>query len=293
VKFQFSIYFEERARLGRSSMRLTSNLRDTVKEYYSTRGRVESQPGRLRSLFFSIAIILYFAGQIFAADVASDFSAANELYAKGKFGEAAAAYEKIFRTGGQSPALLFNYGNAEFKAGHVGKAIAAYRRAELLAPRDAEIRANLDFIRKQSPGPPAPESRWQDWPGQLTLNEWTGLAAIAFWLTFFLLAAKQIRPAITTKLRSATRLAFVLMICSGGILTLQAATHFNSSVAVVTVAEATARSGPFDDAQSAFTAHDGVEFSVLDHHGDWVQVADGAGKIGWLSRKQVEILPGA
>ena len=81
---------------------------------------------------------LVFAGKIPAADVAADFSTANELYAKGKFADAANLYEKVLQTGGQSPALLFNCGNAEFKAGHLGKAIAAYRQAELLAPRDAE-----------------------------------------------------------------------------------------------------------------------------------------------------------
>jgi uncharacterized protein YgiM (DUF1202 family) len=62
---------------------------------------------------------------------------------------------------------------------------------------------------------------------------------------------------------------------------------------VVVAAEATARSGPFDEAQSAFTARDGAELSVLDRHDDWVQVADGSGKIGWLPVKQVEVLPGA
>jgi uncharacterized protein YgiM (DUF1202 family) len=85
----------------------------------------------------------------------------------------------------------------------------------------------------------------------------------------------------------------MLTIFSGAVLALQAANHFNSSVAVVTGAETTARSGPFDDAQSAFTAHDGAELRVLDRHDDWVQVANGTGKIGWLSRKQVEVLPDA
>ena len=84
--------------------------------------------------------------------MAADFSAANQLYAKGKFADAAAAYEKILQTGAQSPALLFNAGNAEFKAGHLGKAIAAYRRAEQLSPRDAELRANLAFVRNQVQG---------------------------------------------------------------------------------------------------------------------------------------------
>ncbi len=137
------------------------------------------------------------------------------------------------------------------------------------------------------------ESRWQDWIGTLTLNEGALLTAVFFWVMFALLAARQIRPALAPKLRTATRIAIALTIFSGAVLALQAANHFNSSVAVVTDAEATARSGPFDEAQNAFTAHDGAELRVLDRHDDWVQVADGAGKIGWLNRKQMEVLPGA
>ena len=76
-------------------------------------------------------------------------------------------------------------------------------------------------------------------------------------------------------------------------LGVQAAIHFSKQTAVVVAPEATARSGPFDDAQNAFTVRDGAELSVLDHRDDWVQVADGSGKIGWLPVKQVEILPGA
>jgi tetratricopeptide (TPR) repeat protein len=233
------------------------------------------------------------AGRIFAADVSSDFSAANELYAKGKFAEAAAAYENILQTSGQTSSLLFNCGNAEFKAGHLGKAIVAYRQAELLAPRDAELRANLAFVRTQVQGATVRESRWQNWVGSLTLNEGAVLTAVFFWTMFALFAVRQIQPALAPKLRSATRLAVTLTIFSGAVLALQAANHFNSSVAVVTGAEATARSGPFDDAQSAFTGHDGAEMRVLDRHNDWVQAADGTGKIGWFNKKQVEILPGA
>jgi tetratricopeptide (TPR) repeat protein len=240
-----------------------------------------------------LLLALICAGNLFAADVNSNFSTANELYAKGKFAEAATAYEKILQTGGQSPSLLFNTGNAEFKAGNLGKAIAAYRQAELLAPRDSEIRANLGFVRNQIQGATLRESRWQDWIGSLSLNEGALLTTVFFWLTFALLAARQIRPPLAPKLRSATRLAVMLTICSGTVLGLQAANHFNSAVAVVTGAEVTARSGPFDDAQTAFAARDGAELSVLDRHEDWVQVADAAGKIGWLSRKQVEVLPGA
>lgn len=233
------------------------------------------------------------AGNLLAASVTADFSTANKLYAEGKFSDAASLYGKILQAGGQSPALLFNYGNAEFKAGHLGRAIAAYRRAELLAPRDAELRANLAFVRNQVQGVTVRASQWQKWIGALTLNEGALLTAVLFWLLFALLAARQIRPALAPKLRSATRWAAVLTVFSGAVLVLQAANHFDSSIAVVTNAEATARSGPFDDAQSTFAAHDGAELRVLNRHDNWVQVADGTGKIGWMSTNQVEVLPGA
>ena len=188
---------------------------------------------------------------------------------------------------------MFNDANAEFKAGNLGLAVAAYRQAALLAPRDAEIRANLQFVRNQVQGATIRESRWREWLGQLTLNEWTLLAAAAFWLTFLLLVARQIRPALGARLKSATSLLAGVTILSGAALALQVAEHFYRQTAVVVSAEATARSGPFDEAQNAFTARDGAELAVLDRHGDWVQVSDGAGKIGWLKTTQVDILPGA
>ena len=242
---------------------------------------------------FAIFSALVFAGNIFSADVPADFSAANKLYAEGKFSDAAKAYETILQSGAQSPALLFNYGNVEFKSGNLGKAIAAFRRAELLAPRDSEIRANLAFVRNQVQGATVRESFWQNWLGNLSLNEWTVFAAIAFWLTFLLLAAKQIRPALATKLKNATWIFAALTLFAVTLLGVQAANHFSKQTAFVISAQAMARSGPFDDAQSAFTTHDGAELSVLDRRDDWVQVADSSGKTGWLPTKQVEVLPGA
>jgi len=242
---------------------------------------------------FAILFALVFSGNIFAADGVTDFLAANRFYAEGKFSEAAAAYETMLQTGAQSSALLFNYANAEFKCGHLGRAIAAYQQSAQLSPRDSEIRANLAFVRNQVQGATVRESRWQNWLGTLTLNEGALLTAVLFWLTFALLIARQLRPALVPKLISATWIFIALTIFSGTVLGLQAASHFSSATAVVIEDNVTARSGPFDDAQSAFTARDGAELSVLDRRDDWLQVADGSGKTGWLPVKQVEVLPGA
>jgi tetratricopeptide (TPR) repeat protein len=207
--------------------------------------------------FGIVFLALLFAGNLFAADVTADFSAANKLCAEGKFADAANAYEKILQTGAQSPALLFNDANAEFKCGHLGLAIAAYRRAAQLSPRDDEIRANLAFVRNQVQGATVRESRWQNWFGALTLNEGALLTAVFLWAMFALLIARQIRPALVPRLKTATRIF------------------------------------AFDDAQNAFTARDGAELSILDRREGWVQVADGAGKSGWLPAKQVAVVPGA
>jgi tetratricopeptide (TPR) repeat protein len=235
-------------------------------------------------------------GRAAAADPAVEFNAANKLYAEGKFADAATTYGKILQSGAVSPELYFNYGNAEFKAGNFGRAIAAYRHAAQLAPRDAEVRANLDFARNQVQGPSLRESRWSrsaGWLGMFTLNEWTELAVATLWLTFALLAAVQIRPALKTALGGFTRgmVAVAILSCAG--LGVDAAIHFSRQTAVVVAQDATARSGPFDEAQNTFTAHDGAELAVLDQRDNWLQVTDGSGRIGWLQRRQVEILPGS
>lgn len=246
---------------------------------------------RCASIF---VMILLCAGTLVAADVQSEFSAANRFYAEGKFTEAAKTYEAILKSGTVSANLLFNDGNAEFKAGNLGEAIAAYRRASLLAPQDADIRANLGFARNQVQGPTLRNSGWlrmAGWLSALTLNEWTAAAAIAFWLAFGLYTSMQIKPAWKSRLRGLARVMVFAAFCLCAGLAAAASIHFTQSIAVVLSSDATARSGPFDDAQDEFAVHGGAELSVLDQRNGWVQVSDGNGRIGWLPDRQVRVLP--
>ena len=245
----------------------------------------------MKYCFSILSAVFLCAGSLLASDITANFSAANQLYAEGKFSEAAKSYEAILRSGAVSPNLLFNQGNAEFKSGNLGSAIAAYRHAALLAPRDTDIRANLEFARNQVQGPTVRATRWQSMLGSLTLNEWTALAAIAFWLALALFATMQLRPASKNALRGPARATAIVALFFCACLGAAVNVHSSKPVAVVISPDAVARSGPFNDALNAFVVHDGAELPVLDRRDGWVQVSDGATRTGWIQDGQVNVLP--
>jgi tetratricopeptide (TPR) repeat protein len=244
---------------------------------------------RLR-LFLTVSLLATSALASLARDedTVQLFDAANKLYEERKFREAAVAYESILASNAASPAVYFNLGNARFKTGEIGRAVVAYRHAAQLTPRDPDIKANLQFARNQVQGPTLRPTRLQRAFGLLSLNEWTGLTAGALWLTFLLLAAMQLRPALRAALRTTTLAiggaALALGVC------LIAAERLNTArdLAVVTARDVIIRNGPLDESQTAFTANDGAELRVLDRKGDWLQVTDGTPRhVGWLKRNEV------
>jgi len=228
-----------------------------------------------------------------AEDATAAFDAANKLYAQGKFAEAASAYQNLVQNGTVSPALYFNLGNAFFKSSQAGRAIAAYRQAERLTPRDPDVRANLQFARNQVQSPTLQQNAWERWLGALNLNEWTGLSAAALWLTFGLLAARELRPSLARALRNWALLSGLSAACLLVCLALAWTSQSPHKKALVTVKEATILNGPFDESPGAFTANYGAELRVLDRKDDWLQVTDGTRRVGWVKRDAALVSPGS
>jgi tetratricopeptide (TPR) repeat protein len=224
-----------------------------------------------------------------AEDPTPAFDAANKLYEGGKFAEAAAAYQKLAQTSPGSAAVYFNLGNAFFKSGQIGRAIVAYHQAEKIAPRDPDIRANLQFARNQIQGPTLVPGRWQRWLGKLTLNEWTMLASGVFWLWLLLLAGLQWRPALRPALRGSivTLAVAAVLLCA----CLAAAWSENrpQHTAVVISQDASVHNGPFDESPTAFRLNDGAELRILDEKDNWLQVTADGRRIGWLRRDKVQL----
>ena len=239
------------------------------------------------------------AGFGHAGDFSNRFDQANQLYEQGKFTDAVTAYETLLPDAAGSVAVWFNLGNANFKAGQTGRAIAAWLRAEQLAPRDPAVRFNLAFARKRVSGsdqPPGPF--WKRALRNLTLNEWSILAACAVWVWFGLLALREFRLNLRRVLSGYTATAGILTVIVVACLASAALTQWNQRRAVVVTPDAVVRSGPLDEARVMHQFRDGTEVTVLDEKAvatagrtvKWIQIRDGTGRAGWVKGTQLVVV---
>jgi tetratricopeptide (TPR) repeat protein len=246
-------------------------------------------PGWRAALISVLLLVLTFT--VSAADISASFDSANKLYGQGKFSEAAAAYETMIHSGAVSPAVYFNLGNAYFKSGQLGRAIAALRQAESLTPRDPDVRADLQFIRARVQGPTISPAGWQRWFATLTVNEWAMLTAAALWVWLALAIVTQFRPALKQSLRALLWCGGIATFVCGGCLS-TAWSSDSTKTAIVTAKDAVVHNGPLDEAPGGATVHDGAELPVLDTKNDWLQVQVDNQRIGWLKREQIVLASG-
>jgi len=231
-----------------------------------------------------LALVLQFpfSATFAALDPSASFEKANRLYEQRDYAQAAAAYEELLKAGYTSPALQFNLGNAFFKAGRLGKAIAAYRRAQATAPRDPDILANLQFAREQSRGPRVKTPLWRAVLLRLSLSEWTIAASAGLWAVLGLLTLFQIKPSLRQSLRGTTITLGALTLLACLCLALAWSSASSNRIAVVITPQTEVRHGPLKESQPAFTAYDGAELEILDRKDEWLQVTAGPARTGWI-----------
>ncbi|HVA47903.1 MAG TPA: tetratricopeptide repeat protein [Pirellulales bacterium] len=247
-----------------------------------------------------ILILLVAVPQAYASDVEPGarqrtFVRALESFDAAKtpadYRESAAILESLLTDGYRNGAVYYNLGNAYFRAGEYGRAIAAYRKALPYRPRDPYLQANLRQALAVAPGrlpePPPPWwthvlfwSGWMSFPGKV-------YAALAGYLLAALLAAGALiarRPRVNWLSAALVVVAVVLSVEAG----LTHAKMVKTRRAVVT-GETTARKGIGKDYEPAFDQplKDGAEFTIVAENGNWVLGHfEGIGT-GWLRREYV------
>ncbi len=255
-------------------------------------GILKSGLGLFKCLIASLlSLFLLPEGVVWADDLATGFDQANKLYAEGHYPEAISAYQKLLQTGKTSAALYYNLGNAYFKSGQIGRAIAYYRLTQNLNPRDPDLRANLQFARNRAnAGFSAQTSRWRGFLQGMTLNEWT-LVSMAFgWFWAALLTLRRWRDSLKSVLAGYTATIGIAWLVSLALLGLKIQAEFGHTPAVVVVREATVRYGPLEESRSFYTVLEGAEVEVVDRQDNWLQIRDASRRTGWLRRDQVIVV---
>jgi hypothetical protein len=224
------------------------------------------------------------------ADVEAAFQEANRLFEQGEYASAIGAYERLLADGQGSAAVYFNLGNAWFKSGRVGKAIWHYRTARDLSPRDADVRANLQFARDLV-GEPVREGRLERWIGLLTVDEWAAVSVVLFWSWLGVLMIGQARGRGWRSLGLWVWLMMMAWVVTVVALGIGLLGRHGKQTAIV-VAEGEVRYGPFAESQMRFAVRDGVEMEVIDVREGWVQVEDSRRGSGWMERSRVVLHPG-
>ena len=152
---------------------------------------------RLVVLFAVAVMATPAAAQEVAQPPSFDCSA---LYAAGEYEAAAECFESLELQGNSNGHLLYNLGNARYRADQLGLAVHAWRRARLHLPRDGDLAAHLQTARARlraalpPPDVRAPLERALLAPyDALSARELLLLGAFAWALLFVVLAIRVAR----------------------------------------------------------------------------------------------------
>ena len=179
---------------------------------------------------------------------------------------------------------LYNLGNSYARAGKAGLAVLNYERAALLAPQDADIRANLEYVRAAAHVPAQPRSL-------LARIAEAASPASAAWLGVFGLALAGVGM-VAGRMTSRFRLVRAGSIMAGGALV--ALTVFNAMLqwprmheAVILVSQTQARVTPVPMGDTAFVLPEAETVTLTAEHEDFVLVRTRDGRSGWVARANV------
>jgi hypothetical protein len=176
---------------------------------------------------------------------------------------------------------LYNLANSYARAGKPGLAVLNYERAALLAPDDADINANLQYVRASAHVPTEPPNRFARivQAASPALAAWIGVLGIA--LVGAGLLAKKMTPRFKWAQAGGTLLgvALIALTVSNAML-LWPRMH----EAVVLIDQTPARVSPAPMGDTAFVLREAESVTMTAEHEDFILIRTGGGLSGWVAR---------
>jgi len=217
------------------------------------------------------------------------FQQAQAAFSEGRFEDAARAYEAMLSDDYANGHVLYNMGNAWVRAGSLGRAVGAYRRALWYLPGDANVARNLGEALKQ---------KRQD----LSADEEPVVEKIFFWRTRTTFFAQALTAVVLGALACVCSLVRRLRRSVGAVprvaswVGLGVALLFATSAWMTWEEQSSGDHGaviqddtrllqwPATDAETSYEQplHDGDEFVVVQRRDGWLKVRAADRYEGWI-----------
>jgi tetratricopeptide (TPR) repeat protein len=231
-----------------------------------------------------------------AANINGVFTDGCDLYDQGDFDTAVRHFESLVTKGVRNADVYYNLGNSYYKMGDTGRAVASYRRALLLSPRDKVARANLDLLRSIVGFRDTTSSFDMDDVGTLPLRlasprELYSMFYVVYYLTVFCFLGVLFFNG-RMRMRS-LRILVVLLVVTAAVygFARYGTSRFSSGTeGVIIAAYAEFMSGPGNAFDELATLPDGVEVRLRARSGLWVEVELRTGDIGWVRQDDLEAI---
>jgi hypothetical protein len=179
---------------------------------------------------------------------------------------------------------LYNLANSYARAGKPGLAVLNYERAWLLAPDDADINANLEYVRASAHVPTEPRTRFARIARAVnpTLAAWIGVLGIA------LFGAGLLARRLARRFRWLGAGGILL----GVALIALAVSHAmllwpRMHEAVVLINQTPARVSPVPMGDTTFVLREAETVTMTAEHEDFILVRTRGGLSGWVARANI------
>jgi len=188
-----------------------------------------------------------------------------------------------------SAAGLYNLANSYARAGKPGMAVLDYERAALLAPNDADIQANLNFVRSSLHFPPQAQG------GLARIARITNPTAVAWIGVLGILVAGA--SLLVAKVLARRRTVWVAGLCLG--IAAIGFTVCNAIVlgpkiheAVVIASTTSVRATPVPMGDPLLQLSEAETVTITAGHEDFVLVRTATGRSGWVARADLaDVVP--
>lgn len=188
---------------------------------------------------------------------------------------------------GYSADGLYNLANSYARAGKFGLAVLNYERAALLAPNDADIDANLQYVRAAAHVPARPRSRLARIAQAVnpTAAAWMGVLGMV--LVGSGLLARGLGPGFKLLRAGGVSVGVALMALS---VSDAALLWPRLHEAVVLINQTPARVAPAPMGDTQFVLPEAETVTVTAEHGDFALIRTRSGLLGWVPRENLGLV---